>query len=87
MWHHLAEFGLFDPIGAWGKMLTMDPPLWIEWHRRKDDYNSFTTTTKMADIFEVRICRITEYLMLMNNFKYVSNYDPKPAKQQIEPAC
>lgn len=59
----------------------------IEWHGRKHDYNSFTTTTKMAEIFEVRICRITEYLMLMNIFKYVSNYDPKPAKQQIEPAC
>lgn len=39
----------------------------------------------MAEIFEVRICRITEYFMLMNILKYVSNYDPKPAKQQIEP--
>lgn len=35
----------------------------------------------MADIFEVRICRITEYFMLMNILKYVSNYDPKPVKQ------
>lgn len=35
----------------------------------------------MAEIFEVRICRITEYFMLMNILKYVSNYDPKPVKQ------
>lgn len=52
----------------------------MEWYGCKDDYNSFIIIIKMVDIFEVRICRIIEYFMLMNILKYVLNYDLKLVK-------